>query len=304
MRWRFPTRLVLSVLCFVAAIYFWRLGARWTANYAHPAPTQIASAKPSPLAKPTGFKLLSPSANLPSIQQSTTPSPQSVSSHVLKEPLAYRLSNTSQSLSNLIRSDHAILLENALFDTAAGAPLNIPDNLRAHGDPGSYIVQSKGPLDDAFRALLARAGATIISYIPNNAYLVRASSAVAVTLAADLQTQSILPYEPYFKLKTSLLGLAVEQTPLPSSIALNVLVFPDARGVAISDLQRIGAQVVAEDRSPFGPVFRVRPQPDSLAAVAGLASVQEIEMVHVRKSANDMSRVTLGVASDLTTTSN
>ncbi len=85
------------------------------------------------------------------------------------------------------------------------------------GDPGAYIVQSRAPLDDAFRARLQAAGAGIVAYIPNQAYLVRASQAVARQLQADPQTQAVLPYEPYFKLKPPLLALAVEQQPLPDN---------------------------------------------------------------------------------------
>ena len=83
------------------------------------------------------------------------------------------------------RSDTAILLENALLDTAQPATLAIPDHLRAQGDPGSYVVQARGPIDAGFRSLLKAAGASVVSYIPNNAYLVRASGAVAQQLQAD-----------------------------------------------------------------------------------------------------------------------
>jgi len=62
----------------------------------------------------------------------------------------------------LARKENAILLENALLDTEAPLNLEIPKALRAEGDPGSYIVQSKGPLDDGFRAELSRAPAILV----------------------------------------------------------------------------------------------------------------------------------------------
>ena len=89
--------------------------------------------------------------------------------------------------------------------TRPGPCPSIPDHLRAQGDPGSYLVQARGPIDDAFRSLLKAAGATIVSYIPNNAYLVRASAAVAravaggpadaggAALRAVLQAQALAP---------------------------------------------------------------------------------------------------------------
>ena len=103
----------------------------------------------------------------------------------------------------MLRSDQAVLLENALLDTTRPAALPIPDHLRAQGDPGRYLVQSRGPIDNAFRSLLHAAGATIVSYIPNNAFLVRASAGAAQQLQAAPLTQVVLPYEPYYKLKSS-----------------------------------------------------------------------------------------------------
>jgi subtilisin-like proprotein convertase family protein len=198
----------------------------------------------------------------------------------------------------LQRDDHALLLENALFDTTRPVP-SIPDHLRAHGDPGSYLVQARGPIDNAFRSLLQAAGAEIISYIPNNAYLVRASAAVAQQLSADPQTQAILPYEPYYKLKLSLLKLAVAQDPLPGNSMLNVLLFADAGQGTRADLEKLGARIMGdEEPSPFGPVLKVRPPTDGLAAIAGLPGVQEVEWALTRASANDLSRGRIGVAAD------
>ena len=118
--------------------------------------------------------------------------------------------------------------------------LSIPKKLQSPGDPGAYIVQARGPIDNAFRAMLARSGAQIVSYIPNNAYLVRAPAGVANGLAGNPLTQAVIPYEPYYKMSVvdardgwtknvsaapmetnraagpSLLALAVKQAPLPA----------------------------------------------------------------------------------------
>ena len=223
---------------------------------------------------------------------------------------ALRLTNTTATISQLQRSDSAILLENALLDTAKGAPA-IPAHLLAQGDPGTWIVQSRGPIDKRFRTLLQSAGATIVSYIPNNAYLVRASQAVADQLQAGPLAQAVLPYEPYYKLKPSLLRFAVAQTPLPDNSALNVLLFADTADQTSSALQKLGTEILgAPERTPFGPVVTVRSamtplgqspamEPGALlSAIAGLPGVQEIEWAQVRTAANDLSRVRIGVAVD------
>src|SRR5258707_12073529 len=59
----------------------------------------------------------------------------------------YRLTNTSKPLEDLLASDRAILLENALIDMTQPVKLPIPDEFRSHAANGSYIVQSRGPLN-------------------------------------------------------------------------------------------------------------------------------------------------------------
>ncbi|MGO8926542.1 MAG: S8 family serine peptidase [Limisphaerales bacterium] len=306
MRWRPLTWLLLSVVLFAAAFYFWRLGDQWAANKktaARSAQSRPPALTPhaSRISPSSPFQLLSQAGNL-----NSTPAPDSVTNHAARatKRFSLRLSNTTASIGQLQRDDHALLLENALLDTTRPGP-SIPDNLRAHGDPGSYLVQARGPIDNAFRSLLQAAGAAVISYIPNNAYLVRASAAVAQQLEAAPQTQAVLPYEPYYKLKLSLLNLAVAQEPLPANAGLNVLLFADARDTTRADLENLGATIVGdEEQSPFGPVLRVLPPADGLAAIAGLPGVQEVEWTLLRASANDLSRASIGVAADSVTTNN
>ena len=141
-------------MCFVAAFYFWRLGDQWAAKKAlapspplRPAPvTQHASrVTPSP-----AFPLLTQAGTL-----NSPPPPDSLTNHAsrITNHFALRLSNTTASVGQLQRNEHALLLENALLDTTRPLPA-IPDHLRAHGDPGTYVVQARGPIDNAFRSLL------------------------------------------------------------------------------------------------------------------------------------------------------
>ena len=237
--------------------------------------------------------------------------PVAITNLAPKARIAYRLTNTTEPLGRLMRNPRAILLENALLDTAQPANLPIPASLRAQGDPGAWVVQARGPLDDAFRALLKQAGASIVSYIPNNAYLVRASQAVAQQLAAAPATQAVLPYEPYYKLKPWLLKAALEQAPLPANGTLRLLLFADARDQTLNQLGQLGMEVLGEQPSPFGPIIEARPPPAQPWAgqsvvpdLAQLAGVQEMELGQERVPANDLSRATTGVATNSVTSSN
>lgn len=311
MRFRSLLWFLASLLCFAAAVVFWRMGNRWAAE-GNAGAAGRAAAAPQAAAVPSGkgdtqarkegvFRLVSEAGNL------NRPEPKTRVTKASTEELArtaYRLSNTPEPVNTLARRPSAILLENALFDTSVPRELAVPPHLRAQGDPGAYIVQSRTALNALFREEIRRAGAEIVAYIPNQAYLVRATAAAARQLAAAPDTQAVLPYEPYYKIKSSLLRLAVEGKPLPKDTALNLLLFNDARETTIEQLEQLGAEVVAHDRSPFGPVVRVRPPVDSLPALAALAGVQQIEVARPRIPANDLSRATIRVAENATTNVN
>jgi subtilisin-like proprotein convertase family protein len=215
---------------------------------------------------------------------------------------AWRLHNTDKTIGELQHDTHAILLENAFIDTSAKFNLAIPKNLKSPGDPGAYIVQARWAITPAFKSLLAMEGATIVSYIPNNAYLVRASEAVANDLAMNTLVQAVVAYEPYYKVQAPLLAMA--DKPLPQSQQLNLALFPDNAQATIEQIKQLGGLIVSEENSAAGyPVVRVQP-PANWTAVADLPGVHIVEPYLRRHLANDLARPMLGVATDSITPSN
>lgn len=226
-----------------------------------------------------------------------------------------RRTNSSESPGEMVRNPRAILLENALLDTTKGVSLDIPAQFQLRGEPGSYLIQARGSFDQQFRRRLSSAGADIISYIPNNSFLVRASAAVAHALSTQADVAAVLPYQPYFKVKTSLLdsylasvdggGNRGAQMPSSENVGFNLLVFGDARGTTLSALSQIPhLEFLSEQASPFGPVVQVRAPLSAVPQLAGLSGVQEVEFARKRVSANDLSRAALGIAVNSLTVSN
>ncbi len=285
MRSRKSFWILLCLLCLAGAWFFWHQSSRAPQKKIVAKPTIVtvrsASTAPQFLTKPT-------------IVAKTVKTGTSVTNK-----FAYRLSNTSKSIGELVSDDKAILLENALIDLRNPLNFSIPKNLQSQGDPGAYIVQANGPIDNAFRAMLAAAGATIVSYIPNDAYLVRAPASVANGIAAD--GFSVIPYEPYYKVQSSL--LAFDEKSLPDGTALNLGLFGDDAPATIQQIEKLGGQVFAEDASPFGKIVRVIP-PQNWTALATLPGVQLVEPFRKRVLANDLARVTLGVSTDTVTSTN
>jgi subtilisin family serine protease/subtilisin-like proprotein convertase family protein len=302
-----------SLLLFAAAAFFWWLGNEHAARRAAERPGSSLSRPDLTLQSIAATRR--PASLLPATGAAGTQSGPASSSlavtEVAREAQAlalqlypHRLRNTRKSLDELTRTDTALLLRNAFIDTADPTPLPVPEHLRAPADPGGYIVQARGAIDERFRAVLRGQGAQIVSYFPNNAYLVRLSADGARVLQADERVQAVVPYEPYLKLDPKLLALAVEQQPLPPDRWINLTVFPGARDEALTALANLDAQVVAEQRTPFGPQLTVRPTADSLIALARLPSIQGLEPFYPRALLNDLTRVRVGVAAPAVTTTN
>ena len=274
------------VLCVLAVAGAWLL---WPSGH-RPSPAVKKSAAAASVASVAA--LMPPPANaLPKCL--ATVATNNISAKTNR--FAFRLANTAKTIGQLASDRHAILLDNALIETDAKMNLKIPAHLRAAGDPGAFIVQARGVISAAFRAALAAAGGQIVSYIPNNAYLVQLDAAGAGALAGNPLVQAVLPYDPYYKVQSSLLGLAVNQEPLPDNTYLTLGLFSGSAAATEAQIQKLGGEIVGTDRSPFGPVLHVQP-PANWIALAQLPGVQIVEPAHRRVSANDLSRQTLGVA--------
>jgi subtilisin-like proprotein convertase family protein len=306
--------IVACLLCLAGAWFFWPREKGRDGSPSRPHAAVAPAVRPYPQSVPATSNIL------------TSVSTKNAASAKTNK-FAFRLSNTTKTISQLTGDRHAILLENAFIDTGSPLNLSIPKHLQSPGDPGAYIVQARGPIGNAFRAMLAAAGAEIVSYIPNNAYLVRAPSGVATGLTGNSLVQAVVPYEPYYKISSSmsvtagqrtssaattktnraagpsLLDLALGQKPLPAGTYLTLGLFSTGATNTVAQIEKLGGKILAHDKSPFGPVVRVQP-PADWVALASLPGVQIVEPLHQRVHANDLSRVTVGVATDPQTVTN
>ncbi|MFO1501831.1 MAG: S8 family serine peptidase [Verrucomicrobiota bacterium] len=302
MRFESRTWFLLSLALFIAAIYFWKRGNEYQRRKNKsvvPVQEQVATNRPSAFraspAKP--FPLLSANTQAQPNQTpvaQVAPAPQVAVLPAKDTNFPFRLSNTARKIAELSRVETAVLMRNAFIDTAEAGRLAIPEHLKAVGDPGTYIVQARGPIRAGFRERLRQAGASIVSYIPNNAYLVQVSGEKANWLAGLPDTQAVLPFEPYYKLDTTLLPMAVEQKPLADDQWLRVTVFTGAGQAAATAIAGLGGQVIHEEQGPFGTQLLIKPDPNSLASIAQLASVQTIEVQRRREFMTDIARVIIG----------
>lgn len=289
--WRPLTWLLLSVACFIAAYYFWELGNKREAERSKATGTNVtASPKQSSRAPAAPTQLTSSVVERKSTAPVIPPLNAETNSPVRRSTnFPYRLSNTTQGIGELVHNSKAILLENALIDSSKPLALAIPDKLRAQGDPGSYIVQANGTINKAFRAQLQAAGLTIVSYIPNNAYLVLGTAAQVAPFGT-----SAIPWQPYYKIKPALMPSALAGVGAP----VNVSVYPGTLPATTAALKKMGVTIASQSPSPFGTELSLQNAND-LAAIASLNGVMEVEPSSARMIENDLSRVIESVSSDV-----
>ncbi|MBM3821567.1 MAG: hypothetical protein FJ404_01555 [Verrucomicrobia bacterium] len=287
----------ISLLLFVAGGVLWHLGEKKRkgrepvripaeSRPALPELRSVASSATPVAAVPTSSKAPSKSSD------------RSVALH------PHRLRNSAEPYRDLMRSDAAILLRNAAINSTNGVSIEPPHSLRAEGDPGSYVAQSRGVAGEAFREALRTAGATIVAYVPNNAFLIRGSAGTASKLKQDTRIQAVIPFEPYFKLDRTLLDLALGTQSLPDQARLNLLLFADEAEATVERLGAMGVRLESRERSPFGELVKVEPTGVDWVRLAHLSGVQAIEISRARVPVNDLARVRLGLAPDTTNSAN
>lgn len=217
----------------------------------------------------------------------------------------HRLQNNGLPVSQMFRRDSSILLRNAMIDsTSPIEQLAIPEHLKSGADPLAYIVQSVGTIDEDFRRVLRGAGAEIVSYVPNNAYLVTASANAISQVKRSPRVLAAIPYEPYYKLSTQLLPTAIKQEKLQQGAVLRLGLFPGTRDAALEKIEEMGGRVLKESEFPFGSVMDVYPGAADLVALAQLTEVQLLEPYATAVALNDLSRPRIGIASNVTDTVN
>jgi subtilisin family serine protease/subtilisin-like proprotein convertase family protein len=300
MRSRSSFWILICLVLLAGAWLFWPHPVRHTTGPVSPAPSPVTISK---AATPASVSSIQSAGTAPQIFTPAKNTATPVASVLKTKPFPYRLANTTRPIGELQSEGRALLLANAFIDTRAKLNFSIPPHLQSAAASGTYIVQSRTLLDAAFRAQLAASGAEIVSYIPNNAYLVRMTAAGAAQMSGRSGTSAVLPYEPYYKINAALLGAAVAQKALPDGAALTLGLFADDAARTVAQIEKLGGTVLATDRSPFGPMVRVLP-PSNWTALALLPGVQIVEPSRQRISANDLARVTMGISGDTVTNVN
>src|SRR5205085_12313955 len=112
---------------------------------------------------------------------------------------------------------------------------------------GLYLVQFAGPIQDGWLASLRATGAEVVSFMPSNAYVVRAKAKAAKRLLRFGQNepavQFVGDYEPAFRLSPYLREMRVRDTAAVMNITVQVIDGPDAEAT-INSLKALANEFV------------------------------------------------------------
>ncbi|MBN1918502.1 MAG: S8 family serine peptidase [Verrucomicrobia bacterium] len=172
----------------------------------------------------------------------------------------------------------SIRLKAATIDTSE--PVEVPAPVRRdQPSPRAsryFIVQSAAPVDEAFVRTLEARGARIISYLPDDAFLVEAAPAVQDQLNALGSVRWSGPYRPEYKVAPGLTR-DVERGRAPERLTVLVFAGADVKGV----VGALAAQGLRFERYSPGRrfhhlTFRAAPRMrlERLAAIEGVAWIE------------------------------
>jgi hypothetical protein len=206
-----------------------------------------------------------------------------------------------------LRDDmNLVLLRRGQIDTTAAAAPIVPGDLsQPEGLPRSlHMVQLFGPPTTSSIRALKSTGARIVSYIPNNAYLIWATPSEVARARALTAGQNVVqwdgPFHPAYKLDRHFDLDSVEQVP----VSIEMLDTADAAST-VERIKSIARRVLMPEFEATGTIqLKVLAESFRLAEIAKIPDVLNIEPWTEVKTADERAnQIVAGVLSEETVNS-
>lgn len=190
-----------------------------------------------------------------------------------------------------------IRLRNLSFDTTEGDPV-VPAGLRQENPTGKRLrlMQFCGPvMPQWLRQIQSVGGVELISYVPNNAYLIRLDQPAEDKLRAletpDGPIQWIGAYHPYYKIQPGLWTESERENDSPVNIRVMVAQHCE-NSDTMKAINKIGFVDYSYDRANQTAHFMTVPV-STIAQMARLPDVIWIEKVYPKKLLDEVQDLTL-----------
>lgn len=139
-----------------------------------------------------------------------------------------------------------------------------------------YIVQFVGPIEEGWTEQVEAVGATLLGYLPDNAYVIRIAADDLPKLRALPSVRWVGPYLPDYKLSPALTSGAMLASADP--VAVRLIAFPGETVETITALlNSLGATIEEASETPIGAVARARVPIEAVAALSRAPAVSWIE---------------------------
>lgn len=182
------------------------------------------------------------------------------------------------------------LAERPPAPSLAGQPEAAPDS-------PYQIVQFVGPVESAWTAQAEALGATLLGYLPENAYVARVAPADLPKLRSLPSVRWVGPYEPAFKL-APVLTRATASAAADSRVVVTLASFPGETPQTIEALLAgLGATVEELADTSLGVIARADLPAAALGALSGAPAVSWIEPYVEPRTADAQARKILNVES-------
>src|SRR5262245_38893628 len=162
------------------------------------------------------------------------------------------------------------------FDTRTGGPALAPEltiSGYAPTRPGYHVVQFDGPVRSEWRDALERAGAQIIGYVPNYAFLVKLDNTRVASVRSLPHVAWLGLYQPAYKL-SSQPELATNS---PGRLDVVILLFPGESLAAVEVAITAAGSVVTETAASRNLLIRAQIGPYAARKLATMPEIAWIE---------------------------
>ena len=171
-----------------------------------------------------------------------------------------------------------ICLAIGTFDPISDGPIPLPAELTLKSYPkgktGYYIVQFKGPVLEKWKKALISAGARLLEYIPQFAFIVKMDDQ-SREFAENMEAiRWIGIYQPGYRIAPDLLASVSKKSNQPLDLFVSVFPGEDVSKLE-SEIRRLGGEI-AETSERYGRI-RVKIPLKSITALSRLNGIKWIE---------------------------
>lgn len=196
-------------------------------------------------------------------------------------PLTFEQSNRRAAEPRLLS------LRFAEFDTSRGEPAIPADLVNVPAGVDYFLVQVRGPVDEANKLALRQRGLELMDYVPNHAWIVRGTAAQVATCVADGAALWSSPLHAAYRVDPELLAATTERR-------VAVLGFAGIDiATLVAQVRAAGAGIVEEAEQIGRWLVVASASPDVVRALARSRDVQWVEPESVVTERNDTTRWTV-----------